>query len=101
MTDGFVVNVTSVKPSSLALSSILLSIILAYPFPRYSGFINSRFASQVSSVIFLTAKDDKDIILEILKDGPTGYLLKTTAPILLKHNIKNFFDGKEVWWKDE
>ena len=81
-------------------------ILLDYEMPLLSGLdflriLKSEPATEKIPVIFLTAKDDKDIILEILKDGPTGYLLKTTAPILLKHNIKNFFDGKEVWWKDE
>ena len=50
-------------------------------------------------LVFLTAKDDKKICLEILEEKPDGYLLKTTAPILLKYNIRNFFEGKKLWWK--
>lgn len=81
-------------------------ILLDYEMPLLSGLdflriLKSDPATEKIPVIFLTAKDDKDIILEILKDGPTGYLLKTTAPILLKHSIKSFFEGKKHWWKDE
>ncbi|MBQ9538637.1 MAG: response regulator [Treponema sp.] len=81
-------------------------ILLDYEMPLLSGLdflriLRSEPATEKIPIIFLTAKDDKEIILEILKEGPTGYLLKSTAPILLKHNIKNFFDGKELWWKSE
>lgn len=81
-------------------------ILLDYEMPLLSGLdflriLRSEPATEKIPIIFLTAKDDKEIILEILKEGPTGYLLKSTAPILLKHNIKNFFSGKEHWWKDE
>ena len=81
-------------------------ILLDYEMPLLSGLdflriLRSEPATEKIPIIFLTAKDDKEIILEILKEGPTGYLLKTTAPILLKHNIRNFFDGKELWWKEE
>lgn len=81
-------------------------LLLDYEMPLLSGLdflriLRSEPATEKIPIIFLTAKDDKDIILEILKEGPTGYLLKTTAPILLKHYIRNFFEGKEFWWKDE
>lgn len=81
-------------------------ILLDYEMPLLSGLdflrlVRSDDVSKDIPVIFLTAKDDKDTVLEILKDKPTGYLLKTTAPITLKYNIKKFFEGKSIWWKAE
>ena len=81
-------------------------ILLDYEMPLLSGLdflriVRSDEATKDIPVIFLTAKDDKDTVLEILKDKPTGYLLKTTAPITLKYNIKKFFEGKSIWWKAE
>ncbi|MCR5763750.1 MAG: response regulator [Treponema sp.] len=81
-------------------------ILLDYEMPVLSGLdflriIRSEEKTKNIPVIFLTAKDDKNVVLEILKDKPTGYLLKTTAPITLKYNIKQFFEGKPIWWKSE
>lgn len=105
-TDEYKVYTAASVTSALSLlkkASIDL-ILLDYEMPLLSGLdflriLRSEPATEKIPIIFLTAKDDKEIILEILKEEPTGYLLKTTAPILLKHNIKNFFDGKELWWK--
>lgn len=79
-------------------------ILLDYEMPMLSGldvFRILRSEPETASIplVFLTAKDDKDICLEILEEKPDGYLLKTTAPILLKYNIRNFFEGKKLWWK--
>lgn len=81
-------------------------ILLDYEMPLLSGLdflriIRSEDKTKDLPIIFLTGKDDKETVMEILKDKPTGYLLKTTAPILLKYNIRQFFAGKSIWWKNE
>ncbi len=81
-------------------------VLLDYEMPLLSGLDFIRLMKSDPStanlpIIFLTAKDDKEIIIEILKEEPAGYLLKTTAPILLRHSIKNFFEGKPLRDKEE
>lgn len=76
-------------------------VLLDYEMPLLSGLdfirlMKSDPSTEKLPIIFLTAKDDKDIILEILQEGPAGYLLKSTSPLLLRHSIKNFFEGKPL-----
>ncbi|MBR1911025.1 MAG: response regulator [Treponema sp.] len=79
-------------------------ILLDYEMPMISGLdlfrvLRSEPETADIPLFFLTAKDDKQVCLEILEEKPDGYILKTTAPLLLKYNIRSFFEGKKLWWK--
>ena len=71
-------------------------ILLDYEMPVLSGLdlfhmLKNEPMTANIPIIFLTAKDDKQTILEVLSAKPTNYLLKTLSPILLQKSVREFF----------
>ena len=73
-------------------------ILLDYEMPVASGLQvfqmlkSEPFTSHIP-VIFLTSKNDRDIVTKVLSENPQKYLLKTMQPELLKQSIDDFFKG--------
>lgn len=75
-------------------------ILLDYEMPVLSGLevfqiMRSEPSTAHIPIIFLTSKDDKKTVMEVLQAGPEAYLLKTKPPAILVQNIKDFFAEKE------
>ena len=75
-------------------------ILLDYEMPVLSGLevfqiMRSEPSTAHIPIIFLTSKDDKKTVMEVLQAGPDAYLLKTKPPAILVQNIKDFFAEKE------
>ena len=48
------------------------------------------------SVIFLTGKDDKQTVMDVMNLKPDGYLLKTMKPYLIVKAVDEFFAKKKM-----
>ncbi|MCR5723669.1 MAG: response regulator [Treponema sp.] len=73
-------------------------ILLDYEMPVASGLqvyqmLKSEPFTAHIPVIFLTSKNDRDIVTKVLAENPQKYLLKTMQPDLLKQSIDDFFKG--------
>ncbi len=93
-------NVYTATSSSIAiplLKKISVDLILLdYEMPVISGLdlfqmLKNEPSTANIPVIFLTAKDDKHTILEVIAAKPALYLLKTLPPLLLQQNVRDFF----------
>ena len=75
-------------------------ILLDYEMPDFDGpavmqAIRDDDRLKDIPVIFLTAKDDKDSVMKVLKFKPDKYLLKSMPKEKLLAAIEDFFDNKE------
>lgn len=75
-------------------------ILLDYEMPIINGkqvleMIRSDEDFRDTPVIFLTSKNDKDSVMEVMSLKPEGYLLKTMPPAQIKHEIQSFFKKQE------
>lgn len=76
-------------------------IILDYEMPIVDGkqtlaMIRSEKDFADIPVIFLTGRQDKDSILEVMEYKPAGYLLKTMKPVDVHKYIDDFFEKQEA-----
>lgn len=74
-------------------------ILLDYEMPVISGakvleMIRSEVKTESIPVMFLTGKNDKESVMNVLALKPEKYLLKTMAPGEWIKNIDEFFDRK-------
>ena len=74
-------------------------ILLDYEMPVISGakvleMIRSEVSTQDIPVMFLTAKNDRESVMQVLSLKPEKYLLKTMAPEEWMQNIDEFFEKK-------
>ncbi len=75
-------------------------ILLDYEMPVLSGLevfqiLRTEPATANIPVIFLTSKDDKDIVMKVLSVKPVNYLLKPISPGILIQTVDNFFKEQE------
>ena len=94
----FAVN-SGVNAISFLKKRLVDLVLLDYEMPVLSGLevfqiLRSEPTTSSLPVIFLTSKDDKRTVMEVLSSGPDAYLLKTKPPAVLVQNIKEFF---RVW----
>lgn len=81
-------------------------ILLDYEMPVLSGFevfqmLRAEPETANIPVIFLTSKDDKQTIMEVLAARPDNYLLKTKPPAILMQSIHDFFESREKKQQEE
>ena len=74
-------------------------ILLDYEMPVLSGLdvlqlLRNEPATAEIPVIFLTGKDDKKTVVEVISAKPDSYMLKTIPPVVLIQNVRNFFAAK-------
>ena len=72
-------------------------ILLDYEMPVVSGLevfriLRSEETTVNIPVIFLTSKDDKDIVMKVLEVHPVNYLLKPIAPTILVRTVEDYFN---------
>ncbi|MBQ4237310.1 MAG: response regulator [Treponema sp.] len=72
-------------------------ILLDYEMPVVSGLevfriLRSEEATVDIPVIFLTSKDDKNIVMKVLEVHPVNYLLKPIAPTILVKTVEEYFE---------
>lgn len=80
-------------------------LLLDYEMPVISGLdlfhlLKSDPATANLPVIFLTAKDDKDTVMEVIAARPWNYLLKSTSPLLLLEEVRSFFNSRAAETED-
>lgn len=73
-------------------------ILLDYEMPVASGLqvfqmLKSEPFTAHIPVIFLTSKNDRNIVTKVLAESPQKYLLKNMQPEQLKQSIDDFFKG--------
>ena len=71
-------------------------ILLDYEMPVLSGFdvlqlLRNEPSTAEIPVIFLTGKDDKKTVMEVIAAKPASYMLKTIPPVVLIQNVRDFF----------
>ncbi|MBQ9550403.1 MAG: response regulator [Lachnospiraceae bacterium] len=71
-------------------------ILLDHEMPKMNGYefmseIRKSWKTSDIPVIFLTGKDDKESVIQILEKKPDGYLLKSTPKDQLLESIDDFF----------
>ncbi len=71
-------------------------ILLDHEMPKMNGYeflseIRRSWKTAGIPVIFLTGKDDKESVIQILEKKPDGYLLKSTPKDQLLESIDDFF----------
>ncbi|MBQ7614750.1 MAG: response regulator transcription factor [Butyrivibrio sp.] len=64
--------------------------------PEMNGFdlmrkIRASFPDITIPIIFLTGKNDKELVFQVLEDKPDGYLLKTSQKEVILDTIHRFF----------
>ena len=74
-------------------------ILLDYEMPVLNGkqvleMIRAEEDFRMIPIIFLTACNDKDVIMDIAKLKPEGYLLKTMEPSKIIGEIDSFFNKR-------
>lgn len=74
-------------------------ILLDYEMPILSGqevfqILKSEPPTADIPVIFLTSKDDKNIVMKVLALKPAAYLLKPISPALLIQTVEEFFTNQ-------
>lgn len=72
-------------------------ILLDYEMPILSGvevfqLIKSDPETEKIPTVFLTANSDNDLVQQIIKLKPAGYLLKNTSPVILLERIDKIFE---------
>lgn len=72
-------------------------VLLDYEMPVVNGkqvleMIRTETEFSDVPVIFLTSKDDRDSVMEVMKLKPEGYLLKTMEPAKIIAEVDNFFE---------
>lgn len=75
-------------------------VLLDYEMPVINGkqvleMIRSEEDFRDTPVIFLTSKNDKDSVMEVMSLKPEGYLLKTMPPEQIKAEIGSFFESRK------
>lgn len=75
-------------------------VLLDYEMPVINGkqvleMIRSEEDFRDTPVIFLTSKNDKESVMEVMSLKPDGYLLKTMPPAQIKAEIRAFFERKK------
>ena len=75
-------------------------ILLDYEMPVVSGLevfriLRSEEKTVNVPVIFLTSKDDKNIVMKVLEVHPANYLLKPIAPTILVQTVEDYFKKAE------
>ncbi len=76
-------------------------VLLDYEMPVCDGkqvlqMIRSDSECADLPVIFLTSKDDKESVLQVMSLKPAGYLLKTMAPEDIIKNVDAFFERQKA-----
>lgn len=76
-------------------------VLLDYEMPVCDGkqvleMIRSDSDCANLPVIFLTSKDDKESVLQVMSLKPEGYLLKTMAPEDIVKNVDAFFERQKA-----
>lgn len=71
-------------------------ILLDYEMPDMNGYelmqhIRTKDDTKKIPIIFLTGKNDRDLVFKVLKYKPDGYLLKTSQKEALSDAIHRFF----------
>ena len=59
------------------------------------GMIRAEKEFADMPVIFLTSKDDKESVLQVMSLKPDGYLLKTLEPAKIIQAIDDFFEKQK------
>ncbi|HAK68087.1 MAG TPA: hypothetical protein DEO40_02470 [Treponema sp.] len=75
-------------------------ILLDYEMPVLSGLevfriLRSEQETEKTPVIFLTSKDDKNIVMKVLEGKPANYLLKPISPTILAQTVEDYFKKAE------
>lgn len=75
-------------------------VLLDYEMPVINGkqvleMIRSEEDFRDTPVIFLTSKNDRESVLEVMSLKPEGYLLKTMPPAQIKAEISAFFERQK------
>lgn len=75
-------------------------VLLDYEMPVINGkqvleMIRSEEDFRDTPVIFLTSKNDKESVMEVMSLKPEGYLLKTMPPAQIKAEINAFFERRK------
>ena len=68
------------------------------PGPQVLEMIKSEPNSAQIPVIFLTGKNDRDSVVNVMRLKPDGYLLKTMSKENILESVERFFETKK--WKD-
>ena len=76
-------------------------VLLDYEMPVLNGkqvleMIRSESEFSDIPVMFLTGKNDKDTIRQVLSLKPEGYILKTTKPEQIVQMVDEFFEKRKV-----
>ena len=71
-------------------------VLLDYEMPNMNGkevleHIRSSVSTKSLPVMFLTAKDDRTTVMNVMDLRPKGYILKTSTPDEIKHTVFAFF----------
>lgn len=72
-------------------------VLMDLKMPRMNGVIATRHIMQTNpevKVLILTTYDDEEWIMDAVRSGASGYLLKDTPPAELIDAIKGTMDGK-------
>lgn len=87
----------NVKDALGGLSAVIPDLILLdYEMPEMNGFelmktIRASYPDTRIPIIFLTGKNDKDLVFKVLEYKPDGYLLKTSQKDTILDVIHRFF----------
>ena len=76
-------------------------VLLDYEMPIVDGkqvleMIRSELDFSDIPVIFLTSKDDKKSVMDVMSLKPEGYLLKTMEPSAIKQAVDDFFEKRKA-----
>ena len=76
-------------------------VLLDYEMPIINGkqvleMIRAEQEFADMPVIFLTSKDDKESVLQVMSLKPAGYLLKTLEPAKIIQAIDDFFEKQKA-----
>ncbi len=75
-------------------------VLLDYEMPVVDGkqvleMIRTETEFSDVPVIFLTSKDDRESVMEVMKLKPEGYLLKTMEPAMIIAEVDRFFEKQK------
>lgn len=98
-------SVTCANSGAMAIKYLTINkpdlVLLDYEMPIVNGkqifeMIRSEREFSDVSVIFLTGKDDKQTVMDVMNLKPDGYLLKTMKPYLIVKAVDEFFAKKKM-----
>lgn len=98
-------SVTCANSGAMAIKYLTINkpdlVLLDYEMPIVNGkqileMIRSENEFSDVSVIFLTGKDDKQTVMDVMNLKPDGYLLKTMKPYLIVKAVDEFFAKKKM-----